>query len=210
MITSPQGERPGRREGSPAGTARAFVGLGSNEGDRLAHLRRAVARIDAGVLPGTTVAGGGAVIAVSTVVETRPVGPDPARVGGPYLNAALEVHLHEGASAEAIDRMMDALLQLEAEHGRVRRARWAARPLDLDLLLVLDPEPEAGWIARSLTTARVTIPHPRIRTRDFVLAPLADLLPTEPVLDGRTAAQWLAGLREEDRTVLRRLDDRLR
>jgi 2-amino-4-hydroxy-6-hydroxymethyldihydropteridine diphosphokinase len=188
------------------------VGLGSNEGDRLAHLRRAVARIDAGVLPGTTVAGGGAVIAVSTVVETRPVGPDPALAGGPYLNAALEVHLHEGASAEAIDRMMEALLQLEAEHGRVRRARWAARPLDLDLLLVLDPEPEpeAGWIARSLTTTRVTIPHPRMLTRDFVLAPLADLLPTEPVLDGRTAAQWLAGLREEDRTVLRRLDDRLR
>lgn len=201
-----------------------FIGLGSNLGDRLAHLRHAVARIDAGVLPGTAVAGGGAVVAVSAVVETRPVGPDPTLAGGPYLNAALEVHLHEGGSADAIDRigwidridridpLMEALLQLEAEHGRVRRARWAARPLDLDLLLVLDPEPDpaAGWIARSLTTTRVTIPHPRMRTRDFVLAPLADLLPTEPVLDGRTAAQWLAALPDDERTVLRRLDDRLR
>ena len=179
------------------------MGLGSNEGDRLAHLRRAVARIDAGVLPGSEA---GCVAAVSGVVETRPVGPDPTLAGGPYLNAALEVRVHADASLDAI---VEALLEIEAEHGRVRRTRWEARPLDLDLLLVLDDTPD-GWVARRVTTERVTVPHPRMPARDFVLAPLSDLLPREPVLDGKTAAERLETLRDEDRTILRRQQDRLR
>jgi 2-amino-4-hydroxy-6-hydroxymethyldihydropteridine diphosphokinase len=176
------------------------VGLGSNEGDRLAHLRRAVASIDTGALPGGEP---GCVVAVSSVYETRAVGPDPALAGGPHLNAAIEVQVDAEVSAEAI---VDALLRIEASHGRVRRAKGAARPLDLDLLLVLDPD---GTV-RAVHSERATVPHPRMLGRDFVLAPLSDVLQGAPVLHGETAAQRLAAVPMGERSILRRLDERLR
>lgn len=193
------GEHAGIDAGG-ADLARAFVGLGSNEGDRLAHLRRAVASIDAGALPGCEA---GCVLAVSSVYETRAVGPDPALAGGPHLNAALELRVDAEVSAEAI---IDALLRIEASHGRVRRAKGAARPLDLDLLLVLEPD----GTMRAVHSERATVPHPRMLGRDFVLAPLADVLHGAPVLHGETVAQRLAAVPLGERSILRRLDERLR
>jgi 2-amino-4-hydroxy-6-hydroxymethyldihydropteridine diphosphokinase len=126
---------------------RAFVGLGSNLGDRLDHLRRAVAG-----LPD--------VVAVSPVYETDPVG-GPAQ--GPYLNAVAE--LDTGLDPF---QLLAACQRVERAAGRERRERWGPRTLDADVLLVDDlvvDEPE------------LTVPHPRMWERRFVLAPLADLAP---------------------------------
>jgi 2-amino-4-hydroxy-6-hydroxymethyldihydropteridine diphosphokinase len=127
---------------------RAFLALGSNLGDRWAHLRRAVAG-----LPG--------VVAVSPVYETDPVGGPPGQ--GPYLNAVVEL------ATDLTPRSLLALgKRLEAEAGRTPGERWGPRPLDVDVLLVGDlvvDEPD------------LQVPHPRWRQRPFVTVPLADLAP---------------------------------
>lgn len=132
---------------APSSTERAYVGLGANLGDRLATLRAAVE--DLGAL--------GRVVARSSVWETEAVGPPPD-----YLNAA--VALDTDLSPEAL---LDGLLAIEAAHGRVRTvARDAPRRLDLDLLL---------HGARVIQTDRLTVPHPRLHERAFVLEPLAEI-----------------------------------
>lgn len=125
---------------------RAYLGLGSNLGDRRAHLRAAVA-----ALPDVT--------AVSPVYETEPVGgPDEQP---PYLN--LVVALDTDLSPRELLELGRAL---EAAAGRVRAERHGPRTLDVDVLVVGDlavDEPD------------LTVPHPRMWERRFVLAPLADL-----------------------------------
>lgn len=145
-MTSPSAEVP---------AVRAFLSLGSNLGDRTAHLRRAVDQLRAGSEP--------AVTAVSQVYETEPVGgPDDQ---GPYLNLVVEL-----AVPPTVDpyRLLEQCHRLEAAAGRVRTVRWGPRTLDADLIwvdgVVLD-DPE------------LTVPHPRWRERRFVLAPLAELAP---------------------------------
>jgi 2-amino-4-hydroxy-6-hydroxymethyldihydropteridine diphosphokinase len=127
---------------------RAFLGLGSNLGDRRQHLRSAVAG-----LPD--------VVAVSPVYETDPVG-GPAEQG-PYLNCVVELQ------TSLIPRQLLGVAQrLEEEAGRVRAERWGPRTLDVDVLLVDElvvHEPD------------LVVPHPRMWERDFVLVPLADLAP---------------------------------
>jgi 2-amino-4-hydroxy-6-hydroxymethyldihydropteridine diphosphokinase len=127
---------------------RAFLGLGSNLGDRWAHLRAAVASL-AGV------------VAVSPVYETSPVGGPPGQ--GPYLNCVVEL------STELSPRELLAVARgLEEAAGRERGERWGPRTLDVDVLLVDDltvEEPD------------LVVPHPRMYERRFVLAPLADLAP---------------------------------
>lgn len=152
-------------------TARAYVGLGSNLGDRLAHLRGAVAALRD--LPG------GQDVAVSPVYESpahRLPGQAPA---GDYLNAvaALDTPL-------APEALLDALLTIEAARGRTRPVPWAPRTLDLDLLL---------WGDAVVDTPRLVLPHPRLALRRFVLAPLADLAPdlAVPTL-AATVAELLA------------------
>lgn len=126
---------------------RAFLGLGSNLGDRLAHLRRAVT-----ALPD--------LVAVSPVYETEPVGGPPQ---GPYLNLVVEL------DTERSPRQLLALAhELEDGAGRVRGERFGPRTLDVDLLLVGD---------LSLDEADLVVPHPRMWQRRFVVAPLADLAP---------------------------------
>lgn len=127
---------------------RAFVALGSNLGDRRAHLRAAVAG-----LPG--------VVAVSGVYETEPVGGPAAQP--PYLNAVVE--LETGLTPRQLLELGQAL---EAAAGRVRAARWGPRTLDVDVLLV------GGLV---VDEADLTVPHPRMRERAFVLVPLHDLAP---------------------------------
>jgi 2-amino-4-hydroxy-6-hydroxymethyldihydropteridine diphosphokinase len=126
---------------------RAFLGLGSNLGDRLAHLRRAVAALDD-------------LVAVSPVYETEPVGGPPQ---GPYLNLVVEL------DTERSPRQLLVLAhELEDGAGRVRGERFGPRTLDVDLLLVGD---------LSLDEADLVVPHPRLWQRRFVVAPLADLAP---------------------------------
>jgi 2-amino-4-hydroxy-6-hydroxymethyldihydropteridine diphosphokinase len=130
----------------------ACVALGSNVGDRRAHL---VAAIEAlARLPRTQL------VTASDLIETDPVGPVPQ---GRYLNAAALLH-----TQLAPREFLDALLAIERARGRDRRAeeRWGPRTLDLDLLLYGD---------LVLDEPGLTIPHPRLHERAFVLIPLAQV-----------------------------------
>jgi 2-amino-4-hydroxy-6-hydroxymethyldihydropteridine diphosphokinase len=184
---SEEGDARGRGgEGAADDEARAYVGLGGNLGDRLATLRSAVRAL--GELPGTRV------VAASAVYETRPVGPSTE----PFLNAAVE--LRTRLSPEGL---LEALLGIEARHGRERRRRWDARTLDLDLLLYLRAA-SAGWEPVQMHVDGLTLPHPRLAERDFVLVPLRDLLWGEAEVNGRGIEARLAEMAEDERTILRR------
>ncbi len=131
---------------------RAFLALGSNLGDRHAHLQAAVDLLHAE--PELTV------VAVSSVYETDPVG---GPVQDDFLNAMIEIET---------DRSPQQLLEIahaaEAAADRVRMQRWGPRTLDVDIVFidgVTVDEPD------------LTVPHPRWRERDFVLAPMHDLAP---------------------------------
>lgn len=129
------------------------LGLGSNQGDRAAHLRAAVRAIAAWPEVDT--------LDVSPVYETAHVGTEPAP---PYLNVC--VALHGGPAADEILRRAQ---HLERDAGRPDDGHMRPRPLDVDLLL-------DGAARRS--DARLTLPHPRLRERRFVLQPLYDLDPS--------------------------------
>jgi 2-amino-4-hydroxy-6-hydroxymethyldihydropteridine diphosphokinase len=127
---------------------RAFLALGSNLGDRRAYLKSALER-----LPD--------VVAVSHLYETDPVGGPPGQ--GAFLNCVVELH-----TARSPRELLAEAQAAEAAAERVRRERWGPRTLDVDVLLVGDEvvdEPD------------LTVPHPRMWERGFVLVPLADLAP---------------------------------
>ena len=128
-------------------TVRAFVGLGSNLGDRRAFLTAAVRD-----LPNK--------VAVSGVYKTAPIG-GPAQ--GPFLNLVVEMR----TSVSPYD-LLAICQQLEASAGRARTERWGPRTLDIDVLLYGEFE---------LNDTELTIPHPRMNERAFVLYPLAELAP---------------------------------
>lgn len=131
---------------------RAFLGLGSNLGDRVERLQGAVdelARI-AGVR----------VMAISRVYETAPVGGPPQDA---YLNAVVAIE----TDLEPRDLLRRGQ-EIEARADRVRAERWGPRTLDVDVLLIDDMR---------LDDDDLTIPHPRMWERGFVLAPLRDLAP---------------------------------
>jgi 2-amino-4-hydroxy-6-hydroxymethyldihydropteridine diphosphokinase len=131
----------------------AFVSLGSNLGDRSGHLELALRRL--AKLPETRV------VALSPVFETEAVGPPPQ---GPHLNAV--AHLSTSLEPRAL---LAALHEIEADAGRARGGpRWAARTLDLDLLL---------HGARVIDEPDLVVPHPRLAERAFVLEPLSMLAP---------------------------------
>jgi len=128
---------------------RAYLGIGSNLGDRLAFLQLAV--------DGLATTEGVEVVAVSAVYETDPVGPEQPD----YLNAVVAVDTTLPA------RSLLAVGQgLEAEALRVRGERWGPRTLDVDVLSYGDAR---------IDEPDFVVPHPRWHERDFVLAPLADL-----------------------------------
>lgn len=135
----------------------AGIGLGANLGDRGATLESAVARLAA--------TAGVVVERTSPVYETAPVGPPQPS----YLNAA--VRARTSLEPEAL---LDALLAIEAAHGRVRRERWGPRTLDLDVLVLCEPTTLA---LRPWSSARLTVPHPHLLERAFALAPLLDVIP---------------------------------
>ena len=128
---------------------RAFLGIGSNLGDRLAYLQ--------GAVDGLAATDGVEVVAVSAVIETDPVGPEQPD----YLNAVVAVDTTLSPRA-----LLEAGQRLEQEAERVREQRWGPRTLDVDVLLYGDEQ---------VDEPNLVIPHPRFAERDFVLAPLADL-----------------------------------
>lgn len=139
---------------------RVLLGLGSNLGDRLGHLREAISS-----LPG--------VVAVSDVYETDPVGgPEQDR----YLNVVVELDLPvvlvggepRPAGARTPLELLRICQRIESAAGRVRDVRWGPRTLDVDIL----------WIdGVELDDPELQVPHPRMFQRRFVLAPLSELAP---------------------------------
>jgi 2-amino-4-hydroxy-6-hydroxymethyldihydropteridine diphosphokinase len=133
-------------------TRRAYFGIGSNLGDRLAYLQLAVDQLAA--------ADGVEVVGVSPVYETAPV-------GGPeqddFLNAVVAVE-----TACTAHELLALAQRIEVAAERVRSVRWGPRTLDVDVLLVGDEQ---------LDDPDLVVPHPRMAERAFVVVPLADLDP---------------------------------
>ena len=151
----------------------AYVGLGSNLGDRRGLIREALRRLSR--IDGVRVR------KRSRIIETDPVGvTDQPR----FLNAVAEVEtVIEPAP------LLRKMRRVERDLGRVRHARWGPRTIDLDLLM---------WGDRAMSTRSLTLPHPRMAERRFVLEPLAELCPGRRVPGtGRTV-----------RTLLREVEER--
>ena len=127
----------------------AYVALGSNLGDREENLRNALKHLEANDVR---------VVKVSTFIETEPYGvtDQPG-----FVNAVCQVE----AKLEPLE-LLRLLLKIEQEMGRVRLRRWGERNIDLDLLLYEDA---------CVVSEELTLPHPDMQNRDFVLLPLAEI-----------------------------------
>jgi 2-amino-4-hydroxy-6-hydroxymethyldihydropteridine diphosphokinase len=158
----------------------AYLGLGSNLGDRRQHLADAVRRLHAG--PALQV------VKVSSVYESSPVGvtaqPD-------FLNLVVQV-----ATTHAPHELLAECQRIETDLGRVRHERWGPRTIDIDLLLYGDER---------INDEHLTMPHPRMRERSFALTPLAEVAPGLK-LDGKAIGELAAALGEDGLRKLGPLD----
>lgn len=138
------------------------IGLGSNLGDRISHLRMAVTQLEERL---------GTLVAVSSLYRSEPVGgpeqPD-------YLNAVAVVE-----TDHTLDQVLLACLEIEKLAGRTRTEQWGPRTLDLDVLAAA---------AAPVSTDRLTVPHPRAAERRFVLEPLDEVWPEAAVGSGSARA----------------------
>ncbi len=136
---------------------RAAIGFGSNLGDRSSHIADAVGSLSES----------GSLVRVSSLYETDPIG-GPEQ--GPYLNAVaiIETDL-------SVRELLMRCLEIEREHGRERRERWGPRTLDLDVLL---------YGEQVVAGPDLTVPHPRMAERRFVLEPLLEAWPDAVLPDG--------------------------
>ncbi|WP_029057955.1 2-amino-4-hydroxy-6-hydroxymethyldihydropteridine diphosphokinase [Stappia stellulata] len=159
---------------------RAALGLGSNMGDTRANLDAA--------LRGLSESDGLRVVARSSGYRTPPWGPVPQ---DDYRNACALVETTLAPRA-----LLDLCLSVERALGRVRDVRWGPRLIDIDVLIYGEERVEEDGLS---------IPHPRMGERAFVLVPLAEIWPDAPLGDGRTAAEALATCPGQDE--IRRLDD---
>jgi 2-amino-4-hydroxy-6-hydroxymethyldihydropteridine diphosphokinase len=140
---------------------RVFLGVGANLGDRLATLQRAV---------GLLAERGVRTVACSRVWATAPLGGPPDQPE--FLNVVVEIDPGEMSATE----VLAAANAVEAELGRVREVRWGPRTIDIDVLL---------WDDLRSEDPALTIPHPRMHERAFVVLPLLDLDPDLRLPDGR-------------------------
>ena len=137
----------------------AYLGLGSNVGDRLATLQRAAELLDAEEAV--------TVVASSRVWETEPVGGPPQP---DFLNVVLRVE-----TSLRPRELLDAAHRVEQALGRVRDVRWGPRTIDVDIVLFGDEQ---------VDEPDLTIPHPRLLERAFVVLPLLELAPDPVLPDG--------------------------
>ncbi|MGZ5213510.1 MAG: 2-amino-4-hydroxy-6-hydroxymethyldihydropteridine diphosphokinase [Actinomycetota bacterium] len=137
----------------------AFLGLGSNLGDRLATLQRAIDLL--------TTEPGIEVLRTSRVWETDPV-------GGPEQPDFLNVVAEIDTDLEPLD-LLAAANRVEAALGRTREIHWGPRTIDIDILLI---------DGLTIDDDRFTVPHPRMHRRAFVLMPLLELIPDPVLPDG--------------------------
>ncbi|MDJ0695738.1 2-amino-4-hydroxy-6-hydroxymethyldihydropteridine diphosphokinase [Mastigocoleus sp. MO_188.B34] len=137
--------------------SKVAIALGSNLGDSIAILEAAIKALER--MPGIEI------IIVSSWYQTKAIGPPQPN----YINGCVSVRTEQKPHS-----LLQILLGIEKKFGRIRREKWGPRTLDLDLLLYDD---------LILETPTLQIPHPRIRERAFVLAPLAEIEPSwiEPV-----------------------------
>ena len=152
-------------------TTRAAIGLGANLGDRERTLRSAGHAIGRRI---------GSVVASSSLWETAPIG-GPEQ--GPYLNAVVVVDTELAARG-----VLEHLLDIERDHGRERGHRWGPRTLDLDLLLFGDEVMEEPDLS---------VPHPRLTQRRFVLEPLLEVWPDAALPDGTPLATVLPSVQDQ-------------
>jgi 2-amino-4-hydroxy-6-hydroxymethyldihydropteridine diphosphokinase len=149
--------------------ATAFIGLGSNLGNRQENIRSALRKLEE--------SGAGRVVAQSSLAETAPVGyqdqPD-------FVNAVAQME-----TTLTPEQLLAAALGVEQEMGRVRTIRWGPRVIDIDILLYDDV---------SVDLPGLTIPHPEMTRRRFVLEPLAEIAPDLTLPGGMTVREALAGL----------------
>ena len=149
---------------------RAVIGLGSNLGDRARHIAEAVGSLSEH----------GEYVAASSLYETAPVG-GPRQ--GPYLNAVAVIDTELPAR-----ELLNACLDIERSQGRERRERWGPRTLDLDILLFGDME---------IDEPGLTIPHPRLTERGFVLVPLLEVDPAAALPDGTRLDSFVASVSDQ-------------
>jgi 2-amino-4-hydroxy-6-hydroxymethyldihydropteridine diphosphokinase len=136
---------------TPSNSFQVAIALGSNLGDRRAHLEYAIDALGLDLRN----------LVSSSFYETQPVGVGDEH--GWYLNAAVV-----GRTALSPRELLERLLDIEEERGRTRPYPMAPRTLDLDLILYAD---------LIMSDFEITVPHPRFREREFVLAPLAEIAP---------------------------------
>ena len=156
----------------------AYVGLGSNLGDRAGYLLLAVrGMLDAGL----------DVIRLSSIYETEPVEYENQP---PFLNMVAELR---GSTLPSPDQTMARLLRIEYSLGRTRDVRMGPRTIDLDLLIFKDHRADTEFL---------TVPHPRISSRRFVLVPLNELVPNlvHPVL-GKSINELLVQSKDQSAVV---------
>ncbi|MBT8193797.1 MAG: 2-amino-4-hydroxy-6-hydroxymethyldihydropteridine diphosphokinase [Acidimicrobiia bacterium] len=149
---------------------RVAVGFGSNIGDRQDHLDAGLGVLSASWTP----------VSRSSLYESAPVGPVEQ---GPFLNA---VAVFETSAGPA--EVLSLLLAAEQSRGRTREVRWGPRTLDLDLLLYGD---------RTVEEPGLTVPHPELTNRRFVLEPLLEAWPEAALPDGTPLGGFLPAVRDQ-------------
>jgi 2-amino-4-hydroxy-6-hydroxymethyldihydropteridine diphosphokinase len=154
-----------------------YIGLGGNLGDPVATLRDALDRIAR--LPGVGLDG------VSSAYESAPVGLADQP---PFVNAAARL-----LTGLPLRDVLDGLLAVEGELGRVRTVRYGPRTCDLDILLAGDEVVDEPGLA---------VPHPRLAERRFALEPLVELAPGLSLPDGRTLRALLEAVQDQDVRLL--------
>ncbi len=154
----------------------AYLGMGSNLGDRVAHMRMALGMIRHD--PRCSVG------RVSSLYNTQPVGVTDQPE---FLNGVVEIR----TSLSPVE-LLHVCQGVERKMGRTRTIRWGPRVIDLDILV---------YETETSNAPELVIPHPRLRDRAFVLAPLAEIAPDVGVGDGLTASNALSRLSDQGVSV---------